>query len=113
MKKVWLLSGMLLMSVASVVATSQYVKTKQKKESASQIKDDIVELLVSVLRQLGQNIQQTVDVQNQAFDMIRKIFSDNQLSAEQLRDLRCKLEKHLKKLEAQQAELYDILLSCK
>lgn len=88
-------------------------KTKTKKETAAQVKEDVIELLESTLRQLGNNIQESVTVQNKMFDKIKEMCSDNQQSTDQLKELRNKLEKYLKKLEDQQADLQDILWSCK
>jgi septal ring factor EnvC (AmiA/AmiB activator) len=102
------------MFLAAPLSSSEFIKKpKQKKETTSQVKEDIAELLESALRQLGKNIQQSVDVQDQIFDKIKEILGDNQMSADQLKALRFRLELHLKKLEEQQADLYDILLSCK
>ncbi len=89
------------------------VAKKEKKQTAAQVKEEVVELLESVVRQLGQNIQQAVDTQNRVFDMIKSMISQDQFSTQQLKDKRTMLEQHLKKLEQQQAELYDILLACK
>lgn len=112
-KKIMLVCNLSLLFGAFVDASEFVKKPKQKKESTSQVKEDIVELLESALRQLGKNIQQSVDVQDQIFDKIKEILGDNQMSADQLKALRFRLELHLKKLEEQQADLYDILLSCK
>ncbi len=87
-------------------------KTKEKKEMAASVKEDIAELLESALRQLGKNIQQSVTVQNQLFDKIKEICGDGQQSTLQLKELREKLEKHLKKLEEQQAELQSFFVVC-
>ena len=88
-------------------------KTKTKKETAVRVKEDIVELLGSSLRQLGCNIQESVTVQNQIFDKIKVMLEDNQKTTAQLREFRDNLEKYLKKLEEQQADLQNFLLSCK
>ena len=110
-KHLWIIS--LLFALAPLQGSEFIKKTKQKKETSSQVRDEIAELLESTLRQLGQNMQQSIDVQNKIFDKIKEIMSDSSLSIEQLKELRIRLVKHLKKLEEQQAELYDIVLSCK
>ncbi len=104
---------MILFAGFSVCAGNEFIKKpKAKKESVAQVKEEVAELLESVLRQVGQNICQSIDVQNNVFDKIKEIMSDNQLSCEQLKQLRARLEKQLKVLEEQQAQLYDIILSC-
>jgi predicted nucleic acid-binding Zn-ribbon protein len=114
MKKKLGLLGLSFLLLAPVCATSEFIKKpKQKKESASQVRDEVAELLESALRQLGQNIQQSIDAQNKIFDTIKEIMSDSTLSIDQLQDLRARLQKHCQNLQEQQAELYDIVLSCK
>lgn len=88
------------------------VKTKTKKEIALHVKEDIAELYESMLRQIGNNINQSVDVQNQIFDKIKKLMNDASLSTYQLKELRHKLENYLKKLEEQEADLHNFLLLC-
>ncbi|MBP6870337.1 hypothetical protein KBC04_05615 [Candidatus Babeliales bacterium] len=88
-------------------------KTKTKKEIALHVKEDIAELYESILRQLGSNIQQAVVVQNQVIDKIKNFVDDSSQSTHQLKELRDKLEKYLKTLEEQQADLQNFLLFCK
>jgi len=85
-------------------------KSKSKKEIAIHVKEDVVELCESVLRQVGKNIQQSVAVQNQVFDMIKMIAEDNSLTTAQLKEVRGKLEKYLKELEDQWAQSQLFLL---
>jgi len=97
-------------------AGSEFVvckKTKTKKETAVHVKEDTIELLESSLRQLGCNIKQSVTVQNQIFDKIKEMLEDNQKTTTQLKEFRDNLEKYLKKLEEQQVDLQNFLLSCK
>lgn len=113
-KFLWFALSAGLLFVAPMYCGAEFIKKpKPKKETSSQVKEEIAELLESAVRQLGQNIKQSVDVQNKMFDAIKEILSDNQLSTQQLKELRNRLEQHLKKLEEQQADLYDVLLSCK
>lgn len=86
------------------------VKAKTKKEIALHVKEDIAELYESMLRQIGSNIQQSVGVQNQIIDKIKKLMNESSLSTHQLKELRSKLENYLKKLEEQQADLHNFLL---
>lgn len=88
-------------------------KTKTKKEIAVHVKEDIIELLESSLRQLGRNIQQSVAVQNHIFDMIKNVCDDGQQSTAQLKELRDRLEKYLKKIEEQQVDLQSFILQSK
>lgn len=113
--KIGLLSVVMFCSLQALnQASNEFVIVKkEKKQTAAQVKEEVVELLESVVRQLGQNIQQTVDTQNRVFDMIKSMISQDQSSTQKLKDQRAMLETHLKKLEQQQAELYDILLACK
>ncbi|MDP3788055.1 MAG: hypothetical protein Q8Q60_01895 [Candidatus Chromulinivorax sp.] len=99
--------------VVPCVHAHEFVKEKVKKESSTQVKQDIAELLESAVRQLGNNIKESVTVQNQMFDQIKEIMGDSQQSTAQLKELRKKLEACLKNLEDQQAELHTILLTCK
>jgi ElaB/YqjD/DUF883 family membrane-anchored ribosome-binding protein len=112
-KKIVLVFSFTALFGAFVDASEFVKKPKQKKESAAQIKENIAELLESVLRQLGHNMQQSVDVQHAIFDTLKDILGDNAMSVEQLQQLRIQLQQHLKKMQEQQNELYDILLSCK
>jgi uncharacterized protein YpbB len=115
-QKVWYSIIFIIFVVAPMSFANEFVvakKTKAKKESCVHVKEDIVELLESALRQLGSNIQQSVIVQNQIFDKIKEILGDSQQSTSQLKDLREKLEKYLKKIEEQQADLQSFLLACK
>ncbi|MBV8660709.1 MAG: hypothetical protein JO129_01010 [Candidatus Dependentiae bacterium] len=114
MKKIFthsIILAIIFCSMSSIVANEFVVskKTKTKKETTAQVKEDVVELLESSLRQLGNNIQVSVTVQNKMFDKIKDMCNDNQQSIEQLKELRSKLEKYLKNLEEQQADLQDIL----
>jgi ElaB/YqjD/DUF883 family membrane-anchored ribosome-binding protein len=88
-------------------------KEKSKKEMASHVKDDIVELLESTLRQLGRNIQQSVTVQWQIFDTIKDMYGQGQQSTVQLKEIRDKLQSFLKKIEQQQEDFRDFLLTCR
>ena len=85
-------------------------KVKTKKEIAAHVKEDIVELLESSLRQIGVNIQQAVSVQNKILDQIKDMLTDDQLTTAELKDVRSRLEKNLKMFELQQSDLQDFLL---
>lgn len=89
---------------------NQFVKKKPKKEIAVRVKEDIVELLESCLRQICGNIQELVTVQSQIFDKIKEIYEDGQPSTSQLKELRDNLEKNLKTLQTQQADLHNFFL---
>jgi hypothetical protein len=89
-------------------------KEKSKKEKILHVKvEDIVDLLESGLRQLGKNIQESVILQNQIFDKIKEICTQGQQSTAQLKEFRDKLEKNLKKIEAQEQDLQNFLIVCK
>ncbi len=88
-------------------------KTKTKKETAAQVKEDVAGLLESSLRQLNNNIQESAIVQNHIFDKIKELLSDSQLTTTQLKELRGKLEKYLQRFEDQQADLHSFLLDLK
>lgn len=80
-------------------------KTKTKKEIAAHVKEDVVELLESSLRQLGRNIKQAVIVEDQIFDQLKDLLTDDQMTTAQLKDLRDHLEKYLQMIEQQQSDL--------
>jgi septal ring factor EnvC (AmiA/AmiB activator) len=107
--------GIFFFMASSIVANEFIVpkKSKAKKETAAQVKEDVAELLESALRQLNSNIGQAAIVQNKIFDQIKELLSDNELSTDQLRQLRTKLEKYLQRFEEQQADLHSFLLDFK
>ncbi len=112
--KIWFgIVGVIFLMVPSVHAHEFVKEKKVKKESSSQIKQDIAELLELISRQLGSNIQESVTVQHQIFDQLKEVMGDGDHSTVQLKELRKKLEACLKKLEEQFAELHNILLTCK
>ena len=74
-------------------------KAKAKKEVAVHVKEDIVELLESSLRQLGRNIKQAVIVEDQIFDQLKELLTDDQMTTAQLKDLRDHVEKYLQMIE--------------
>ena len=80
-------------------------KAKAKKEVAVHVKEDIVELLESSLRQLGRNIKQAVIVEDQIFDQLKELLTDDQMTTAQLKDLRDHVEKYLQMIEQQQSDL--------
>lgn len=96
-----------------VYANEFIVHKKTKKEIAAHVKEDIIELLESSLRQLGKNIQHTVAAQNKIFDQIKTMCDNSSQSTEQLKELRAQLEKYLRAFEQQQAELGQFLLQIK
>ena len=107
--------GIVFFMASSIVANEFIVpkKSKTKKETAAQVKEDVAELLESALRQLNSNIGQAAIVQNKIFDQIKELLSENDLSTDQLRQLRAKLEKYLQRFEEQQADLHSFLLDFK
>lgn len=104
---------LLILLIVPMSFSNEFVvskKDKAKKEIAGRVKEDIAELLESMLRQLGTNIQQSVSVQNYIFDTIKDVCGQGQKSTAQLKELRDKLEKYLKKIEEQQADLEAFML---
>jgi len=106
----------LIFFIAPSIMANEFIvpkKAKTKKETAAQVKEDVAELLESALRQLNSNIQQAAIVQNRIFDLMKELLSDNQLTTDQLRKMREKLEKYLQRFEEQQADLHSFLLDFK
>jgi hypothetical protein len=105
---------MAMLLVGSMSFANQFIvskKTKEKKESSAHVKEDVVELCESALRQLGCNVQQSVTAQNHIFDKIKSLCIEGQQSTAQLKELREKLEKYLKKLAEHQADLQELLIT--
>lgn len=104
---------MIFFIYCGLLAKQEFVinkKDKTKKEIALHVKEDIVELYESALRQIGSNIQQSVVVQNYIIDNIKRLMENNSQSTAQLKALRAQLEKSLKILEEQQADLQNFLM---
>jgi hypothetical protein len=102
-----------MITAAPCVQANEFIKkSKQKKESTGRIKQDVVDQLESIARKIGENIQQSVEIQNLMFDLTKEIMNDERSGAG-LHELRKKLESALKKLEEQQVELQRILVNCK
>lgn len=101
-----LILGSLLCFSVCLVATNQFVKpAKIKKESGAKVQQDIAELLESAIRQLNQNVQQAMYLQNKLFDQLKQMMDDTCVSVSQLQDLRNSLEKNLAKIEKHRDDL--------
>ncbi len=85
-------------------------KKVTKKESPSQLKEQICDLLEINMRQLGSLITQAVQVQDKMIDeMKRLLHNEENLSVVQLRQLRDGLEKNIKIVQEQQIAIQNFL----
>jgi hypothetical protein len=121
MKRIFFLSISISFFVQTIFA-NEFVIPKKKKEIAVHVKEDVVNLLEQISRQIGVNIVQGVCVQNQILDKIKELFGDTQLqvpgciclsscSTADLKMCRDGLQKYLENLQQQQADLQKFLSS--
>lgn len=89
-------------------------KNKSKKETITQVKQDIADILESLLRQVGTNIIQLVHVQDKLFDVLKDLFDEqDDRSAADWKNIREKCQHYATKLEQYQVDLDGFLYDTK
>ncbi|MGZ6251252.1 MAG: hypothetical protein ACXWL2_04430 [Candidatus Chromulinivorax sp.] len=89
-------------------------KNKPKKETITQVKQDIADILESLLRQVGKNITQLVHFQDELFNVLKDLFDEqDDRSAADWKVLREKCQHYASKLEQHQVDLDSFLYDTK